>query len=100
MGDILGSEGNKGRESKFKFNKMISKIILSPRIVCYDLENSGDQRHSNSKLISSKDSRSGSKSNNFQIPMELVESYRGGQPIAKIKQDENAKPITSRREKK
>ena len=32
--------------------------------------------------------------------MELVESYRGGQPIAKIKQDENAKPITSRREKK
>ena len=56
MRDMLSTDG-KGRDSKLK---MLSKIIISPRIVCYDLENS-DSKPSNSKLISSKgaDSRSG-----------------------------------------
>lgn len=80
----LSSDGYKGKESKFK---TLSKVIISPRIVFNDLENSSiEQRNSNSKLISSNsNSRSGSKSNNFQIPMELVESYKDGQPVSGIK---------------
>ena len=32
--------------------------------------------------------------------MELIESYRDGQPVSGVKQDPNSKPITSRRERK